>query len=95
MSKKNEKELEKILKSLEDFTNRRKGHTLAVVTYPPTKEEAKGVYVAGDWVHYLKVGETSRTLELIRHKFYKTLKQLEERDKAVVREIEKRKNTKK
>lgn len=87
MSKKDERELEKILKNLKRFANRRDGHVLAAITYPQTEEEAKGVYVAGDWVHFLTVGDTAIPLDMIHSKFYNTLKQFEERDKAVIREM--------
>lgn len=88
MSKKDEQELAKILENLKRFVNRRGGHALGVVTYPPTEEEAKGVYVAGDWVHFFTTGDTAIPLDMIHDKFYKILKQFEERDKAVIRDFE-------
>lgn len=94
MSKKDEDELSKILKALKRFVAKRKGHALGVITYPPTEEEAKGVYVfAGDWVHWLIKGNITITLELIRHKFAKILKRLKERDEAIARDMEKREET--
>lgn len=95
MSKKDEEELEKILGNLERFIEHRKGHALATITYPPTDEEAKGVFVAGDWVHYLMVGDTAIPLDMIHDKFYNILKQFEERDKAVLRDMERRKEQEK
>jgi len=90
-----EKELGKILKTLGDFVEKRKGHALGVIIYPQTEEEAKDDYVAGDWVHWIIKGNTTITLKLIRHKFAKILKRLKERDEAIVRDIEKREKAKK
>lgn len=94
MSKKDEQELKKILGNLKRFVNRRKGHALAAITYPPTEEEAKGVFVAGDWVHWLTVGDTARAVDMIRDKFAKIMNQLKERDEAIVRDMEKREKAK-
>ena len=81
MSKEGE-ELEKILENLKRFVKQRKGHALAVIIHPPSDEEAKKFYIAGDEVNWLIMGN-------------KMLKQLEEKDKAVVKDIEKREKAKK
>ena len=93
MSKRDE--LGEILKALDNFVEKRKGHALGMIIYPSTKEEAKGVPVACDRVHWVIKDNTAITLELIRNKFALILRRLEERDKAIARDIEKRKKAKK
>lgn len=88
-------ELGEILKALNNFVEKREGHALGVIICPPAEEEeaeeeAKGVPVAGDWVYWIKTGNTTITLELIRHKFAQALKRLKGRDEAIVRDIKKR-----
>lgn len=94
-----EKELKKILGNLKRFVRRRGGHALAAITYPPTdeeaKEKAKDVLVAGDWTHYLTMGDVSVALWMIRHKFYDSWKEAEEIDKAILRDIKRREKAKK
>ena len=92
---KEEDELEEILENLKRFVNRRKGHAIAVIIHPPSDKEAKKFYIAGYEVNWLITGNTAITLGMIRHKFRKMLKQLEEKDKAVARDIEKRKEKRK
>jgi len=90
-----EKELAKILKTLGDFVEEREGHALGVIIYPPSDEAAKDEFIAHEWVHWIKKGNTTITLDLIRHKFAKILKRLEERDKTIARDIKKREKAKK
>ena len=89
MSEKDEDELAKILKALEHFVERRKGHALAVITYPSSEEKAKGAPVVCDRVCWLIKGNTALTLELIHRKFSKMFRRLKERDEAIARDIKK------
>ena len=58
MSKRDE--LGEILKALENFVEKKKGHALGVIICPPpTKEEAKRVPVAADRVHWIVKGNTT------------------------------------
>ena len=94
MSKEKE-ELDKILKNLERFADRTKSCVLALVLRSLPEKEAEKFYIAGDEVHWLIKGNTTITLELVRRKFAKELKRLAERDKTMLRDIEKREKAKK
>ena len=90
MSKKDEDELGEILKALDNFVEKRGGHALAVITYPSSEEEAKGVPVVCDRVCWVIKGNTALTLELIRRKFAKMFRRFKERDEAIARDIKER-----
>lgn len=78
-------ELAYTLKKLEDLVGDKRGHLLAVATYPASEEEAEKVYVAGDTVLWATKGNVGIVLGMIRHRFHSELKEMEAKDKELIK----------
>jgi len=88
---KEKEELAKILDNLERFAERTESHVLALVFRRLSDEEANKYPVAVDEVSWVIVGDVSIMLNNIRNRFNEAFKTFEERDKAIARDMEKRK----
>lgn len=78
-------DIENTLKKLKQLVEKAEGNMLSVVTFPPSAEEAEKVYVAGDTVLWATKGNVGIVLGMIRHKFHSELKEMEAKDKELVR----------